>query len=242
MALMQIHFFSEALTECNSMDVILPVERWDRERYPVLWLIPPAGMDHTAWQRNTAVERLANELGMLVVMPDMKLSFGTDMAYGFKYYTMLTRELPELINEYFPVDLTKQYIAGAKEGAYTALRTALKCPGAYQMALGFSCGSLTDEILAGRKREWAANAFGSEDMEPLMDTDFSLRYLLKQADQNEVRIRFAYGENDEYAGSSRAFAQALEEGGENCVERLEGRLTWENWFSLLQKNMANEIK
>ena len=32
-----------------------------------LWLLPPAGCDHTAWQRHTAVEDLADELGIIIV-------------------------------------------------------------------------------------------------------------------------------------------------------------------------------
>lgn len=239
MALMQIHFFSEALTECNSMDVILPVERWARECYPVLWLIPPAGMDHTAWQRNTAVERLANELGMMVAMPDMKLSFGTDMAYGFKYFTMLTRELPELIKEYFPVDLTKQYIAGAKEGAYTALRAAFKCPEIYKMAIGFSCGSMTDETLSGTKKEQAANAFGTGEMERLKNTEYSLRSLLEKERDRIPEVYFAYGSQDVYVRSSEFLAEALETDEKNKIQRLEGCLTWQTWFQLLQNKLKS---
>lgn len=242
MALMQIHFFSEALTECNSMNVILPVEHWKRESYPVLWLIPPAGLDHTAWQRNTGVELLANELGIMVVMPDMKLSFGTDMVHGFKYFTMLSQELPELVAEYFPADLTKQYIAGVSEGAYTALRTSLKCPGKYKMAMGFSCGSLTDEILSGQKKEWTANAFGTADMNLLQETDFSLRYLMKQAEPKGQPIFFAYGEEDSYIRSSETLAQALKEWKGSQTECLKGSLTWSDWFSLLQKILPNQIK
>ncbi|MBT9778186.1 hypothetical protein GPL15_16925 [Clostridium sp. MCC353] len=242
MALMQIHFFSEALTECNSMDVILPAERWNRETYPVLWLIPPAGLDHTAWMRKTAVEELADELGILVVMPDMKLSYGTDMVHGFKYFTMLTQELPELVNEYFPADLTKQYIAGAEEGAYAALRAAFKCPENYKMAICFSCGSLTDEILSGSKKEQAANAFGTGEMENLKDTDYSLHGLLEENRDRIPKVYFAYGSQDVYVRSSELLAEKLESGGKNKIQRLEGCLTWQNWFSLLQKILSKEIK
>lgn len=241
MALMQIHFFSESLTECSSMDVILPAERWDRDAYPVLWLIPPAGLDHTAWQRKTAVEELADELGIIVAMPDMKLSFGTDMVHGFGYFTMLTRELPELVKEYFPADLTKQYIAGAKEGAYAAFRAALKCPGNYKMAVGFSCGSLTDEILTGSKKEQAANAFGTGDMELLKDTDYSLRRLLDEMGERIPEVYFAYGDQDNYLKSSEILAETLLHGERNKVERLTGCLSWQTWFQLLQKELKKRI-
>ena len=59
MALILDHFYSAALTECNSLTAIVPVENNEKSSYPVLWLLPPAGCDHTAWQRHTAVEDLA---------------------------------------------------------------------------------------------------------------------------------------------------------------------------------------
>ena len=74
MALILNHFYSSALTECNSMTVIAPVETWPDRKFPVLWLLPPVGMDHTAWQRHTWIEEMAEKKGILVVMPDMKLS------------------------------------------------------------------------------------------------------------------------------------------------------------------------
>lgn len=97
MALILNHFYSSALTECNSMTVIAPVETWPDRKFPVLWLLPPVGMDHTAWQRHTWIEEMAEKRGILVVMPDMKLSYGLDMKYGFAYEKMLTQELPELL-------------------------------------------------------------------------------------------------------------------------------------------------
>ena len=115
MALILDHFYSAALTECNSLTAIVPVENNEKSSYPVLWLLPPAGCDHTAWQRHTAVEDLADELGIIIVMPDLKLSYGLDMIHGFAYFQMLTKELPEMVADYFPADLGFQMIAGVKE-------------------------------------------------------------------------------------------------------------------------------
>ena len=52
-------FYSAALTECNSMSVVVPIETCHKETYPVLWLLPPAGRDHTAWPRHVDVDELA---------------------------------------------------------------------------------------------------------------------------------------------------------------------------------------
>jgi len=109
------------------------MENNEKSSYPVLWLLPPAGCDHTAWQRHTAVEDLADELGIIIVMPDLKLSYGLDMIHGFTYFQMLTKELPEMVADYFPADLGFQMIAGVKEGGYAALNAALSVPGQYHM-------------------------------------------------------------------------------------------------------------
>ena len=138
MALILDHFYSAALTECNSLTAIVPMENNEKSSYPVLWLLPPAGCDHTAWQRHTAVEDLADELGIIIVMPDLKLSYGLDMIHGFTYFQMLTKELPEMVADYFPADLGFQMIAGVKEGGYAALNAALSVPGQYHMAASYS--------------------------------------------------------------------------------------------------------
>ena len=57
---------------------------------------------------HTAVEDLADELGIIIVMPDLKLSYGLDMIHGFTYFQMLTKELPEMIADYFPADLASR--------------------------------------------------------------------------------------------------------------------------------------
>lgn len=46
MALILDHFYSAALTECNSLTAIVPMENNEKSSYPVLWLLPPAGCDH----------------------------------------------------------------------------------------------------------------------------------------------------------------------------------------------------
>ena len=61
----------------------------------------PAGCDHTAWQRHTAVEDLADELGIIIVMPDLKLSYGLDMIHGFTYFRCLQRA-SEMVADHFP--------------------------------------------------------------------------------------------------------------------------------------------
>ena len=60
MALLEMHYFSTTLRECSSMDVVVPESGLAcAGKMPVLWLLPPVGMDHTAWRRHAVVEELA---------------------------------------------------------------------------------------------------------------------------------------------------------------------------------------
>ena len=66
MALILHRYYSYALTECDSMTVIIPEEKFPGKTFPVLWLLSPLGTDHTGWQRFGSAENLADEKGYIV--------------------------------------------------------------------------------------------------------------------------------------------------------------------------------
>lgn len=228
MALIQINMYSSALTTATAANVVIPLENNEKEKYPVLWLLPPAGLDHTAWQRRVRVERLAEKFGIIAAMPNLALSYGLDMAHGLKYFTMLEKELPALLKDYFPVDLSRQYIAGAGEGGYSALRTALLSKGHYKAALSLSCGNLTDETFEDKTRlSQIQNAFGTEAIGTCKGTDFDLAYLMGNG---EPEMFLAYGDGDALKKSSAVLAAQLKP---DHVRRSRGTLSWEDWEEAL---------
>ena len=233
MALIQTHFFSEALTECSSMNVIIPVEAYPRELYPVLWLLPPIGCDHTAWQRNTGVEQLAEKYRIIAVMPDMKLSYGLDMAYGLDYFKMLTKELPEMAAHYFPVDMGFQMIAGAKEGAYGAVMAALRFPGRYRAAAALSAGSLTDENWEETMESQAEHAFGTRNTAVLRGGDYDLGYWLENLTDERLQVFLAYSPHDQLGLSAGILKEKLKKkiGGRLWAKEWQEPLTWAHWLA-----------
>ena len=46
MALILDHFYSAALTECNSLTAIVPMENNEKSSYPVLWLLQAVTTQH----------------------------------------------------------------------------------------------------------------------------------------------------------------------------------------------------
>jgi putative tributyrin esterase len=136
MALFNVHFFSEVLQLNTEMSVILP-QKSSRNlnaiknkdgKFPTLYLLHGLSDDHTAWIRNTSIERYVEEYGIAVVMPNVNLSFYTNTTYGQNYYTFAAKELPQIARELFP-DLSNKrednFIAGLSMGGYGALKIAL---------------------------------------------------------------------------------------------------------------------
>lgn len=85
-----------------------------RDKHPVLWLLHGGSDDDTIWLRRTSIERYVSELGLAVVMPQVHLSFYTDMAYGGQYGTFLMDELPRIARSFFPLSEAREdnFVAG----------------------------------------------------------------------------------------------------------------------------------
>jgi len=149
MALIHCNFFSEALGISTSMDVIIPQETRTqigmkgskkRDKYPTLYLLHGLSDDHTIWQRRTSIERYVADMGLAVVMPTVHRSFYTDMARGYKYWTFISEELPELARSFFHLseDREDNFVAGLSMGGYGAFKLALRCPDKFAAAASLS--------------------------------------------------------------------------------------------------------
>lgn len=150
MAFCEMHLFSEALGVQTTVNVIIPQRETRGEigvsnnagknKYKCLYLLHGLSDDHTIWLRRTSIERYATEYGICVVMPFGGRSFYTDMKYGEKYYTYIAKELPRMIQEFFPVSDKREdnFIAGLSMGGYGALKIGLKNGDQFSAAAGLS--------------------------------------------------------------------------------------------------------
>ena len=73
-------------------------------------------------------------------MPQVHHSFYTDMKYGNKYWTFLTKELPLLAQSFFPLSTARKdnFVAGLSMGGYGALKWALNHPETFSAAASLS--------------------------------------------------------------------------------------------------------
>jgi putative tributyrin esterase len=185
MALVQVHFFSQALLMNCSMNVTLPERnlgpkemKGNGGKLPVLYLLHGATEDHTAWQRHTAIERYAEPLGLAVVMPAGQLSFYNNMISGGAYFDFIAEELPRLCGEFFNISDKREdsFIAGTSMGGYGALRIGLAKPERYRAIGCFSMGAFMRPpegkvVLDPLVSRWLKLAFGVERPDELKGTD-----------------------------------------------------------------------
>jgi putative tributyrin esterase len=236
MAFIQMNFYSSELMECTAMNVIVPEKSLGAGvKLPILWLLPPSGNNQASWGRYTDIEYLCRDRDVLIAMPNMRLSYGTDMVHGSRFFSMLTKELPALLEQYFPVDVHRQFICGAEEGGYAALRAAFTCRGQYDAAACFSCGNLIDEAFSPVKEREFNLAFGMEDHNGLKGTEYDIFHLAKESAKSSAclpRIYLAYGREDSYKKTAQQMAEFLKKEPIefDCkIEASEGILGWRDW-------------
>lgn len=142
--LLNCHYRSPVLRRNTEVNVILPTPEKEDAPIPrdirVLYLLHGLHGDASSWLRFTNIERYAQEAGIAVVMPGVGNSFYQDMVHGERFFTYMTRELPQFIQGLFPVSRKREdtFIAGLSMGGYGAWYLGLSCPEQYCAAASLS--------------------------------------------------------------------------------------------------------
>ena len=251
MALVECHFFSEVLSLSTKMTVILPQEtnnqigmknRVHKKYHPTLYLLHGYSDDDTIWLRRTSIERYVAEMGLAVVMPQVHHSFYTDMAYGNKYWTFLTEELPELARSFFPLSDRREdnFVAGLSMGGYGALKWALTYPA--QLAAAASLSGVLD--IAKLQRESPDHlsfplVFGNRD---ITGTEHDLLHLLKKYETYDGPKPLIYqccGTDDHLYEHNQNFTAACKKTTlDLTVSYDEGGHTWDYWDRKIQEVLS----
>jgi len=125
---------SPVLDRNTQINVIVPTPEKEGEKvgscFKVLYLLHGMHGDADSWLYYSNIARYAQDAGIVVVMPSVSNSFYQDMAYGERFFTYMTQELPEYIQSIFPVSRQPEdtYIAGLSMGGYGAYYIGLSCP------------------------------------------------------------------------------------------------------------------
>lgn len=251
MALIHCDFFSEVLGISTSMCVILPQNTVNqigmsgsvkKEKYPTLYLLHGLSDDHTIWQRRTSIERYVSSMGLAVVMPNGGRSFYTDMKHGYKYFTFMTEELPEIARQFFPLSEKREdnFVAGLSMGGYGAFKLALSCPEKYSAAASLS-GAMdmarrVSAVEAERNDEMY-NIFGDPDLMKNSKHDlFHLAKKVSESDGPKPKLYQCCGTEDFLYEDNINFKNFIEETNLNYTyDEGPGIHEWAYWDSEIQK-------
>lgn len=198
MALITCTFSSKILQKSTQFNAVIP--RGKEKDAPVLYLLHGLGDDYTAWSRYTAIERYANEAGIVVIMPDGGRGFYTDMVYGSAYYSFFAKEFFDYVSSLFSVarDRGRTFIAGNSMGGYGAIKLALLHPERFGAAASLS-GAVNISARLAQDPRWSEVkrlVFG--DQNTVENTENDLFYLIKNTiiSNNTPRLYIACGEDD----------------------------------------------
>ena len=164
-------FKSTSLNRVMKYRVWLPAGYFDGTRtYPVLYLLHGWSGDETNWSTLTKLTKHAENLPVIIVMPDGQNSWYVDSGSEEKekFEAFLTQDLIENVDESWRTVHGREgrAIAGLSMGGYGAVKEALKHPEMFQMAASmsgaFNAGSAELEKERADLRPSLAEAFGAE--------------------------------------------------------------------------------
>ena len=150
----------------------------DGTKLPVVWYLSGLTCTHANVTEKGEFRRACTELGLIFVAPDTSprgvnvpgdpanaYEFGlgagfyvdatqAPFASNYRMWSYVTEELPELVDEHFPVDSKRQSILGHSMGGHGALTAALRHPEHYRAASAFA------PIVAPSRVPWGIKALG----------------------------------------------------------------------------------
>jgi len=240
MALIQMHFLSNALKRTVPVTVVLPVDNTaflqEKPEFPTLYLLHGLLGCHTDWVCNTRIQQWAEERGLAVVMPSGDNSFYIEQLLPNQDYgEFIGRELVEMTRRAFPLshDREKTFIAGLSMGGFGAIRNGLKYADAFGYIAGFSSAVHIFEMdpdAPGRTLFREDLVFG--DLEEARKTDKNPRVALLQAKKAKAlpKVYMSCGLQDSLLESNRSLRDCFLENGVDVTYReYNGKHDWDFW-------------
>ena len=126
MARIMCNFFSYSLGHGVDIEVTLPSFtpcNMDQEhshklpgRFPVLYLLHGHGNDYAVWHRYTSVDRYAEEKRIAIVTFSVGNKPYSNEPGGDNFYDFLEQELPDFLENYFPISGERSLYCGTVHG------------------------------------------------------------------------------------------------------------------------------
>lgn len=268
MARLEINFYSKTLDRNETVTVILPEKQfgigmydpgvsvtkatasWNGETpLKTLYLLHGYSDDHTIWSRRTSLERYVAGKQIAVIMPSACNSYYIDEKGGWKYWTYISEELPEIMSAFFKLSDKREdhYVAGLSMGAFGSLKMGLLKSNYFSKCAAMSGGTFfLDEIEKVKKHEnsWIDEAmllrvFGSIN-NPIVQKEDTLEGMIEYITNNNFLkpdIYLSTGELDPYINDFLRESHILKENGFNVLEKVVPGLghQWKLWDDEIQE-------
>jgi putative tributyrin esterase len=240
MALIRLDHTPETVKVNTPLNIILPdpgrIKAIPIRKRKVLYLLHGLSDDASAWQRYSSIETVANQYGLVVIMPSVGRSFYTDLPNGQQYFTYLMKELPQYLEDVFGLRPKKEdtLLAGLSMGGYGAIKAAFLYPERFYAVASFS-GVVTFDFLKYRpddpRNEEFSYLFG--DLTKLPGSMHDPMVWLQKAASNSIELPKLYvacGKQDDLYPINKIFHATCQQLG-IPVDYLEedGKHDWYFW-------------
>jgi S-formylglutathione hydrolase FrmB len=205
-------------------------------QYRALYLLHGLTGDYLDWSTRTDLARIAREAQMVIVMPDGENSWYVNAAdKGPRFEDYIADDLVTDVEKKYRVIRSRygRAIAGLSMGGYGALKIALKRPGLFAAAGGFSSAlGVTDpkfdDALTAYK-EQLYKIFGAAGRETRTTNDILL-VAGKAKPETAPALYLDCGTSDGLLESNRALVAILQRRGFSYeYHEVPGAHTWQYW-------------
>ncbi|MCR5294157.1 MAG: esterase family protein [Lachnospiraceae bacterium] len=238
MAWSTLSFNSSALKRPEKIEVLIPQDGFkglrQKDDFNVLFVLHGLHKDRKEWLLDSQLPFLSRELPLLVVMPTCRNAFYINTENGYNYMDYITKELPALIKELFPVstDPRKWTVMGESMGGYGSLVCGLHHPEVFGKIVSFS--GAVDLIKAGQSFTdvvWEDLA-GNENKARVRGYDlFSLADRLLEVQP----IWMCCGRDDTLLDMNRRFYEKVKDRWKVCYSEGEGGHDFLYWNPKLKE-------
>ena len=244
MALFTIHSFSKVLGRAVTVLALIPQKPAPENGFKTLWLLHGSSDNESIWLRRTSIERYADSRGIAVIMAGVHHSGYSDMTYGLPYYTFMTKELPAVMRDTFPLSSAREdnYIAGLSMGGEGAFKLGLANPDMYSAIGCFSAGAFNHPWVENPSPEdghWIFLRHAGKKLDGIPEDCFGNAKRILAEGKPIPRIYHAIGEWDfllEAANETKAFFEGLPGNPFGYVfEKHPGEHTWSFWDEHIQR-------
>lgn len=237
------------------MKVLLPQAALtgnEKTLLPTLYLLHGLSDNETTWTRRTSLERYVEDYNLAVVMPTTHRGWYTDAKQGYRYYTHVAEEVPQIARVFFPLSAKREdnFIAGLSMGGYGALKIALRNPETFYAAASMSgavdIGPRMAEVLGQEMRDELERIFGSiaevkgseNDIFHLLNKLAKLSATTEKSDGVFPKIFQACGTEDFLHAANlrlRDHINSLECDIDYTYTEGTGSHNWEYWDQMIRK-------